>query len=452
MSEPRRSDFPPDFLWGSATAAYQVEGAWNEDGRTPSIWDTFSHTPGKVLGGDTGDVACDQYHRLEQDLDLMVELGLQAYRFSISWPRLIPHGRGKLNPRGAAYYERLVDGLLARGVQPWITLYHWDLPQELQDAGGWPNRDTALAFADYAAEAGRLLGDRVPHWITHNEPWCTSMLGYLTGDHAPGLRDLRAAFQASHELLVSHGLAMQALRSSVRDGKLGITLNLTPADPATDSPEDRQAAFLADQAANRWFLDPLHGRGYPAELLAALGPAAPVVRDGDLNLITEPTDFLGINCYTRQIVAAGGPAEMMGIRQLPPPAGAQVTAMGWEVVPDTLRDLMLRVTRDYNPANIYITENGSAYRDEVTAGGRVHDAGRLDYLQRHLAGFADAIRQGAPIRGYFAWSLLDNFEWAHGYDKRFGLVHVDFETQARTIKDSGRWLAQTLREGETAAV
>ena len=447
MSELLRNEFPPRFLWGAATAAYQVEGAAHEDGRTPSIWDTFSHTPGRVLHGDTGDVASDQYHRLDEDLDLLVELGFSAYRFSISWPRLVPGGRGRINPKGAAYYERLVDGLLARGLQPWATLYHWDLPQELQDAGGWPRRETALAFADYAQAAGELLGDRVGHWITHNEPWCASMLGYLTGEHAPGLRDLRQAFQASHELLVSHGLAVQALRSTAPGAQLGITLNLTPATPASDSPEDRGAADLADQAANRWFLDPLYGHGYPAELLAALGEAAPIVRDGDMALITQPTDFLGVNFYTRSITAAGGPPEMLGIRQLPPPKDAEVTAMGWEVIPSALHELLLRVTREYSPPSLYITENGSAYDDELTPDGCVHDPRRLAYLQSHLAACREAIRDGAPLHGYFVWSLLDNFEWAFGFERRFGITRVDFETQRRTVKDSGRWLASFLSDG-----
>jgi beta-glucosidase len=449
--------FPTDFLWGVATSAYQIEGAAFEDGRTASIWDTFSRVPGATFGGHTGEVACDHYHRMPEDVDLIAGLGVDSYRFSLSWPRIQPGGKGGANQRGIAFYDRLVDRLLERGVLPWVTLYHWDLPQELEDAGGWPARDTAYRFADYAEIAMNALGDRVKWWTTLNEPWCSAMLGYGTGRHAPGHKDFGDAMSAVHHLLLGHGLAAQRLRESAPGPvQVGITLNTAHAVPATDAPADRDAARRADGLGTRVYTDPLVLGSYPLDVvddLAARGVHLPV-QDGDLSVIAQPLDFLGVNYYTSHYFSGTdelGREEVDGVpvvRQIM--QGLPVTAMDWEITPDGFTDLLVRLGRDYPGVPLYVTENGAAFDDEVGAGGEIDDADRVAYFARHLDAVADAREAGADIRGYFAWSLMDNFEWGYGYDKRFGIVHVDYETQQRTVKQSGHWFSDTIRDNRDA--
>ncbi len=423
--------FPPDFVWGVATSAFQIEGATDTHGRGPSVWDTFCRQPGAIVDGSHGDVACDHYHRWSADLDLMFALGVQAYRFSVAWPRVQPMGQGAWNQPGLDFYDRLVDGVLARGMQPHVTLYHWDLPQALQDQGGWAVRDTALRFADYAQVMGRRLGDRVRSIVTHNEPWVVAMLGHDTGYFAPGLKNRRMAMQASHHLLWSHGLAMQALRAEAPDTELGIVLNLSPIHAATDKPQDVAKARLDDGLLLRWYMDALMHSRYPADVLEHLGSDAPRIEPGDLQAASVPLDFIGINYYTRNFASANP------WQQEPPPAA--VTDMGWEVYPQGLTELLLRLKRDYAALPpLWITENGAAYAD-VVENGRVHDAERTDYLRGHIQAVGEAMRAGVDVRGYFVWSFLDNFEWALGYSKRFGIVHVDYATQQRTLKDSACW-------------
>lgn len=440
--------FPKGFLWGAATASYQIEGAHDADGKGESIWDRFSHTPGKVADGGTGDVACDHYHLYRQDIGLMRELGLTAYRFSISWPRVYPTGRGQVNPAGLDFYDRLVDGLLAAGIQPFATLYHWDLPQALQDEGGWPNRSTAYAFRDYVATVGRRLGDRVKHWITHNEPWCTAYLGYYTGEHAPGLSDLAAAIQATHTLLLSHGEATKALREAGGRGcQVGITLNLGPAHPASDADEDRAAARRQDGYLNRWFLNPVFLGTYPEDMLALYGRLAPRIEPGDLDVIRQPLDFLGVNFYSRSVVKADPSAGFFRMAASPPRGpGHEYTAMDWEVYPEALYELLVRLQADYDVPKPYITENGAAYRDVPGPDGQVDDPDRLSYLKRHFVQCHRAIQAGVPLAGYFVWTLMDNFEWAWGYTRRFGIVYDDFPTQRRTVKSSGRFYRQVIAD------
>lgn len=423
--------FPEDFLWGVATSAYQIEGATREDGRGPSIWDTFSHTPGKVVEGHTGDVACDHYHRLEEDLDLLVALGVNAYRFSVAWPRVLPTGRYPLNPKGLDFYDRMLDGLCARGIRPHLTLYHWDLPQALQDEGGWAHPATVQHFAEYAEVVARRLGDRVDSISTLNEPWVVATLGHEKGIFAPGLTDRRLAMQVSHHLLMAHGLAVQALRALVPRVQLGIVLNLAPLHPARCNAADWAKARLEDGLLVRWYMDPLFRGYYPQDVLEHLGADAPDVKPEELRLIQQPIDFLGINYYTRNVVHAEDPSAR-------PPGEQGFTDMGWEVYPQGLTELLLRLTRDYSPPPLYITENGAAFVDRLE-GDRVHDPKRLRYLEQHIAAMAAARARGADIRGYFAWSFLDNFEWALGYLKRFGLVYVDYDTQRRVMKDSAHW-------------
>ncbi len=441
--EARPDVFPAGFVWGVATSAFQIEGAARDDGKGESIWDRFCRVPGAIADDSTGDVACDHVHRLDEDLDLIAALGVNAYRFSVSWPRVQPGGRGLWSERGLAFYDRLVDGLLARGVQPYLTLNHWDLPAELQDAGGWASRETVGRFVDYAAGVAEWLGDRVSAIITHNEPWVIATLGHETGEFAPGVRNRRVAMQVAHHLLVSHGLALQALRAAGSRARLGIVLNLAPVVAASASDDDVAAARLEDGRLVRWYMDPLFGRGYPADVLAHLGGDAPQVNDGDLAAIAAPMDFLGVNYYSRVIAGAQAGAEQLR-------AGAEFTEMGWEVYPAGLTDLLLRLQRDYPVPPMIITENGAAFRDELID-GQVHDAPRVAYLARHIGAVADALALGAPVAGYMAWSLIDNFEWTRGYAKRFGLAHVDYATQRRTLKDSGRWYRDFLaRQRESA--
>ncbi|WP_067482488.1 GH1 family beta-glucosidase [Actinomadura hibisca] len=451
--------FPEDFTWGAATAAYQIEGAAAEDGRGPSVWDDFCRTPGKVLNGDTGDVAVDHYHRYRDDVALMAELGLSAYRFSISWSRVLPDGAGAPNPAGLDFYRRLVDELLEAGVQPWPTLYHWDLPSALEKAGGWPERDTAHRFADYAALVHQALGDRVRHWTTVNEPWCAAFLGYASGEHAPGRRDAAASLDAAHHLMVGHGLAVQAMRAQQPGNRFGAAVNLYAVSPATDDPADLDAARRIDGLQNRFFLDPLLLGRYPEDVLADLEPFG--FAPADAGTIAQPLDQLGVNYYTRHTVS-GVPGEATQAVSSPfsahspwvgaehvrfVPGGRPVTGMGWEIDAPGLRETLARVAREYPAVPLYVTENGAGYDEHLNGDGTVHDAGRVAYLDAHLRACHGAIADGVPLRGYFTWSLLDNFEWAWGYSKRFGLVHVDYATQRRVPKDSARWYAEVIRRG-----
>ncbi|MFI0960129.1 GH1 family beta-glucosidase [Streptomyces sp. NPDC021080] len=436
--------FPEDFLWGTATSAYQIEGAVTEDGRSPSIWDTFSHTPGKIDNGDDGDVACDHYHRWREDIALMRRLGTNAYRLSVAWPRVMPGGDGPVNTKGLDYYDALIDGLLEAGITPSVTLYHWDLPQVLQDRGGWPARDTAHHLAAYASAVAERLGDRVRHWTTLNEPLCSAWIGHLEGRMAPGLTDLTAAVRASYHLLLGHGLATQAIRAAVPGAQIGIVNNLGSIEAATDRPEDVAAAKRQDGHTNRWWLDPVHGRGFPADMVEVYGVELPEVA-GDLETMAAPLDWLGLNYYFPSHVVDDPTGPAPYARQISRP-GVPVTGMDWEVEAAGIERLLLRLTNEYGARKLYVTENGSAYPDVVRPDGTVHDPERVAYLEQHLAACASAARKGVPLAGYFAWSLLDNFEWAYGYDKRFGLVHVDYKTQVRTIKGSGHRYAEIVGE------
>lgn len=428
--------FPHDFLWGAASASYQIEGAWNEDGKGESIWDRFSHTPGRISDGSTGDTACDHYHRYQQDIALMRAMGLKAYRFSSSWPRVLPLGRGLVNARGLDFYDRLVDALCAANIEPFLTLYHWDLPQALQDGGGWENRDTCQAFADYATLMGKRLGDRVRHWTTFNEPGVVAFDGYLSGAHAPGVQDPRAAYQVVHNLLVAHGLATEALRAAARGLQVGLVLNLWPSEPASDDPADAAAAEAAWQRSEALFLDAVFAGHYPAAAYDLVGPNMPRVCDGDMALIAQQLDFLGVNYYSRSLVGAQG--------RLEPVPGSEYTDMGWEICAPALRRLLNRIHRDYRLPPVYITESGAAFPDVLAPDGSVHDDPRREYLKQHFIQTRLAMLDGVDVRGYFVWSLTDNFEWGHGFSKRFGLIRIDYETQARILKDSGKWYAQVI--------
>jgi beta-glucosidase len=436
--------FPEGFTWGAATSAYQIEGAWNEDGRGISIWDTFAHQPGKTYQGHHGDTAADHYHRWSEDIGLMSELGLNAYRFSISWPRLIPAGSGPVNQAGMDFYDRLIDNLLEKGIQPFPTLYHWDLPQALQDRGGWPNRDTVHHFADYAKIAAARFSDRVSHWITHNEPLVAAFNGHVMGEHAPGLQDPAAGAHSVHHLLLSHGLGVQALRAYSRtEIKAGITLNLSVMHPASDTQRDLEAARRFDGIGNRLFLDPLLRGSYPGDVWEMMGMLFPPLEESDLKTIAEPLDFLGVNYYTRSVVSYN--ADFPLVQASPVlPDGSEYSLM-WEIYPPGLYELLLRLKNEYGQKELYITENGAPFADGIDFDGRIRDYRRIRYLRDHLHQVHRAFEEGVGIRGYFAWSLLDNFEWALGYQMPFGLVHVDFDTQHRTVKESGRWYSQVTR-------
>jgi beta-glucosidase len=449
---PDTGTFPRTVRLGAATASYQIEGAVHDDGRGESIWDRFCRVPGAIVNGDTGDVACDHYHRFESDLDLMAELGLECYRFSIAWPRVQPDGRGPANAAGLSFYRRLTEGLLDRGIEPIATLYHWDLPQALQDAGGWGERDTAYRFAEYAGLVADALGDEVSQWITHNEPWVVAFLGYAHGTKAPGVRHWPTALRASHHLLLSHGLALERMRASLGElAEVGIALNQFPVRPAGPGEADRDAARRMDGHLNRWFLDPLLRGSYPADMIAcyeALYGPPDSIRDGDLEIIRRPIDFLGVNYYNPQRIAAAPTELPLQARQVPglPPT----TAMGWEVDPTGLHDVLLRLRRDYGPLPVYITENGASFDDPPATNGHVDDPERTAYLQGHLAALARAIADGADVRRYCVWSLLDNFEWEEGYDKRFGIVHVDFDSQVRVPKRSALWYRDFIARVRTS--
>ncbi|MDQ1751474.1 MAG: beta-glucosidase [Pseudonocardiales bacterium] len=438
------SSLPADFRWGVATSAYQTEGAVTADGRMPSIWDDFCRTPDAIDGGDTGEDACDSYRRWPEDLALLRALGVNSYRFSVAWPRVQPLGSGALNPAGLDHYDRVVDDLLDAGITPFVTLYHWDLPSALQRSGGWVARDTAPRFAEYAGSVAGRLGDRVRDWTTINEPLCCAWIAHLEGRMAPGHRDLHDAVHASHHLLLGHGLAADAVRANAATRPtVGIVLNLSPCEPATDDPADVRAAERADGHTNRWWLDPLHGRGYPQDMVDVYG-IEPPVQPGDLEVVAAPLDFLGVNYYFRERVAADDTVATLGYRSVPV-EGAATTAMGWEVHPQGLHDVLLRVAKEYESPVLYVTENGAAFDDVPDADGYVHDVERAAYLRQHIAAMAAAVAEGAPVRGFYAWSLLDNFEWAYGYWPRFGLTYVDYPSQRRTVKHSGEVYAAIIR-------
>lgn len=437
--------FPKNFTWGAATASYQIEGAWNEDGKGESIWDRFSHTPGRIEAGDTGDIACDHYHRWRADVSLMKEIGLKAYRFSISWPRILPEGRGRVNPSGLDFYDQLVDSLLEADIEPFVTLYHWDLPQALDDQGGWVKRPVVDAFVEYADIVSRALGDRVKRWITLNEPFVSAFAGYLDGIHAPGHTDLYEALAASHHLLLAHGRTVPIIRHNSPASQVGITLNLQPQIPASPSEADREAAQYADGNLNRWFLDPLSGRGYPEDMVRAYGQAPDFTQAGDMDLIAAQLDFLGVNYYARGIFRSNKIDEA---RNAPRTTfrNDEITDMGWEVYPEGLFEMLVRLHSEYDFPAIHITENGAAYPDRIGPDGKVYDPERISYLERHLNMVLQAITTGVRVRGYFAWSLLDNFEWSYGYSKRFGLIHVNYQTGERIPKASAEWYRKVIKD------
>ena len=436
--------FPEGFMFGTATCSYQIEGAVHEDGRGESIWDVFSHTPGKTLNGDTGDVACDHYHRWQEDIQLMKSLGFKTYRFSIAWPRILPEGRGRINQPGLDFYSRLVDGLLEAGITPMATLYHWDLPTALENA--WLNRDVVDAFAEYTGVVARHLGDRVKNWFTINEPWCASHLSYTFGEHAPGMKDRPKGVLAAHHLLLAHGVAVKELRVGVSDAQVGIVLNMSPIHNDPDSPVSEDKIRFMDGELIRWFADPIFGRGYPIDILedyvrmGVLESTEPdYIQPGDMELIAQETDLLGINYYTRQFVSANSDGLHHENRDVPQ------TDMGWELYPQGLFEILERINREYHPKQLMVTENGASYADGPDEHGKVHDQRRIEYLQSHLQVVWQAIQAGIPVTGYLQWSLMDNFEWARGYSQRFGAIYVDYETQKRTIKDSAYWFADFIK-------
>ncbi len=429
--------FPRDFTWGVATSAFQIEGAAAADGKGPSIWDTFCSNPANIKDGSDGMVACDHYHRYQDDVALLASLGVDAYRFSMAWSRVQPAGKGAWNPAGFDFYDRLLDALAARNIKPHLTLYHWDLPQGLQDDGGWLNRDTALRFGDYAHEVARRFGNRIEAIATHNEPWCTANLGYGNAQFAPGVADARQAVQVSHHLLLSHGLAINAMRATGASARLGIVLNQWTADPASDSAADGAMAELEYARSVQWFMDPIFKGRYPELALRAHGADAPKVREGDFAIIGQPIDFLGCNYYFRAWCSAATPP-------VPAPAAQGITDMGWEIYPQGLTELLVKLNAEYTLPPIYITENGMASADEPK-GGHIHDEQRIAFVRNHLEALRAAMAQGVDVRGYFLWSLLDNFEWNSGYSKRFGIVHVDYATQERTPKDSALWYRDFIR-------
>ncbi len=445
-------DFPPDFLWGVATSAQQIEGAYDEGGRGESIWDRFASTPGRIADGTDPRIACDHFHRWRDDIELLRWLGVNAYRLSIAWPRVLPTGAGAVNVAGLDFYEGLVDQLLASGIRPFVTLDHWDLPQALEDRGGWTARDTVYRFVDFTEIVSARLGDRVGHWVTHNEPWCIAQLGHEQGVHAPGLRSPGGALRAAHHLLVSHGLAVEVLRRNSPQAEVGMVNLYVPMQAASDSDADRDAARQLDGTFNRWYLDPIYGRGYPADVIAdrvRLGhlaaPELPFVQPGDLEVMATPTDFLGVNYYSRNVVKAGPDGRAVPVTMAPP---EQLTAMGWEVYPEGLQESLVRITRDYAPARIHLTENGAAFEDAPGPQGHLADTRRIEYLRGHLSAVARTLAAGVPLHGYFVWSLMDNFEWAQGLSKRFGLFHVDFTTQRRTPRESAWWYREVVAGGK----
>ena len=441
MPDTSTPPFPANFAWGAATASYQIEGGWDADGKGESIWDRFSHTPGKIIDAATGDVACDHYHRYQEDVALMRQLGLKAYRFSISWPRVQPAGFGRVNPAGLDFYDRLVDALLEANIDPYVTLHHWDLPQALQEKCGWLNRDALAYFADYSALMAKYLGDRVRHWATFNEPNVIAEAGYIGGEHAPGVKgDPKSAWQVTHHLLVAHGMAIQALRAVDPALQLGIVLTEWITEPPSDNPADVAAAWNAWYSHETSFIHPIFRGHYHPLTIDAMGEATPEIKAGDMALITQKLDFLGINSYSRTVIGAQG-----WVSSVP---GSEYTEMGWEICAPSFRRMLNRIHADYELPPIYITENGAAFQDTVAPDGSIHDDQRLDYVRQHLRQLRLAMQDGVDVRGYFVWSLLDNFEWSQGFTKRFGVIRVDYQSQKRTIKDSGSWYARVIANNQ----
>lgn len=443
--------FPENFIWGAATASFQIEGGWDKHGKGESVWDRFSHTPGRVRNGDTGDMADDHYRLWKKDIRLMKQIGLQAYRFSISWPRVLPKGRGKVNQKGVDFYDKLVDGLLAANIIPFVTLYHWDLPQALQDEGGWEVRSTAEAFAEYTEVISKTLGDRVKNWITHNEPAVVAWCGFDSGEHAPGFKDLTKAVPVSHHLLLSHGWAVPIIRRNSADSEVGITLNVGWRVPASNSTFDLDAVRSVDGKWTRWFTDPLYGRGYPGDIAADFQrqdalPHMNFVQNGDMKAISTPMDFLGVNYYSREVIRSGASGNGPQTLFAKPKTPENWTEMNWEIHPQGLTGVLSRLYFDYKPLKLYVTENGASYSTGPDEHGRVKDDLRIDYYRTHIAAVHQAIEAGVPMAGYFAWSLMDNFEWAHGYSQRFGLVWVDYNTQERIVKDSAKWYKGVIKK------
>lgn len=443
-----RREFPQGFVWGSATASYQVEGAVREDGRGESIWDRYCSVPGNVLNGDTGETACDHYHRFREDVALMKRMGLKAYRFSVAWPRVLPQGRGEVNGKGLAFYSGLVDELLAAGIEPYVTLYHWDLPQAMQDIGGWANSDMPSYFLEYCKAVMDCLGDRVKHWITLNEPYCAAFLGHYEGRQAPGIRDFSTAVRAAYHLYVGHGLAVKYFRESGLAGEIGIVLNLMGRLPLTDSPADREAAKRADGYLNRWFIEPIMKGAYPQDMIDLYrenGVVLPEFQPRDLALISQPLDFIGLNYYNDFYVRADAGRWPLYF-QIENPPNLPLTDRNWPVTENGFRDMLLRLKNEYGVEKILVTENGASFHDVVSLDGTVEDGARQSYLRRHIIAMHQAMQEGAPVTGYFLWSLYDNFEWSFGYSSRFGAVYVDFATQQRIVKQSGHWYSGVIAQ------
>jgi beta-glucosidase len=444
--------FPKDFLWGAATASYQIEGAWDKHGKGESTWDRFTHTPDKILNGDTGDVADDHYHLWKKDIGLMKKLGLQAYRFSISWPRVLPAGRRKANQKGLDFYDKLVDGLLKANITPFVTLFHWDTPQALEAEGGWAARSTAEAFVEYTDLITRTLGDRVKNWITHNEPAVVAWLGYGMGIHAPGLTDSKLSVRAAHHLLLSHGWAVPVIRRNSQNSEAGITIDVWWRMAASNSVADLAIARLDDARMVRWFADPLYGRGYPSDAIADFTKTGTLtndmdfVQEGDMDAIAVPTDFIGINYYSRSIYRANSPSNDPQTVFPQPQSPEHWTDIGWEIYPDGLTNVLARIYFNYQPRKIYVTENGASYSTPPDEKGNIPDIYRINYLRTHFIAMHRAIQAGVPLAGYFLWSLLDNFEWGFGYSQRFGIIWVDYKTQKRTLKDSAKWYKKVIKK------
>jgi beta-glucosidase len=437
--------FPKGFLWGTASASYQIEGGWNEDGKGESIWDRFSHSPGKIKNGDTGDVACDFYHRYREDIAMMADLGLNAARISIGWPRIIPDGKGAVNSKGIDFYNRVIDELLKRDIKPFVTLFHWDLPQVLEDVGGWGNREVAKYFSDYAAICAKNFGDRVKHWMTFNEPWIFTVLGYMMGVHAPGHRDRALALKASHVVNLAQGMATRAIRANSKPEMVGTAFSMQPIGSKTDAQEDRDAAERYHRFNNVWFLESVMRGRYPEIFLTGTAEEWLDIRPGDLEIIKAPIDFIGINLYTRMTIRHDPGEPLMGTRHAYPGEENELTDFGWEVYPRALSEMIMRISRDYPGTPLYVTENGASYGEGPGPDGKVHDARRIRFLRGYISEMGKAIARGADVRGYFLWTFTDNFEWAEGFGQRFGIVHCDFKTQQRIVKDSGHWYSQLAR-------
>ncbi|MDZ7672651.1 MAG: GH1 family beta-glucosidase [Halanaerobiales bacterium] len=440
--------FPKDFIWGAAAASYQIEGAYDQDNKGESIWDRFTHQKGNILNNDTGDIACDHYNRYKQDVQLMKEIGLDSYRFSVSWPRIFPKGKGKINQKGIDFYKRLTDELLKNGIKPTATLYHWDLPQVLQENGGWANRDTVKYYHEYAMKFIEQFEGRIDTWITHNEPWVASFLGHAFGHHAPGIKDFNTALQVLHNILLSHGMVVRSFKEEEIEGKIGITANLGEFQPVSDDKEDLAAAWRQDNFINKIVLDPLFKASYPKQLFEFLTKNVGDIKieDGDMSIISYPMDFLGINYYSRNIIGYAEEANILETKEIKNEDG-QYTEMGWEVYPEGLYNVLDRVNNEYTELPLYITENGAAFNDKLSENGKVNDRDRIDYLKGHIITAHKAIQDGIPLKRYYVWSIMDNFEWAYGYSKRFGMIYVDYkDDQKRYLKESAKWYSEVINQ------